>query len=221
MFSTLATSHLLYPSFLIYNFLRLVKENIVLNKKGYGVLVDFGLAKYIEGLTYTFCGTWDYLAPEIILKTGHNWAVDYWTLGVFLFEMTKGTPPFASCIPDVRILKILRGFECVHVPPYFTSGLSDLISQLLITDQSKRLGRTQNGIQGIKNHRWFAGFDWEGFEKQSLDAPIQPNIPQDLKELGNVIDNKLKQEMNATPSSEWWPDLRLERRFPGADTIAS
>ena len=173
------------------------------------MLVDFGLAKDIDGLTYTLCGTPDYLSPEIIRRTGHNWAVDYWSLGIFLFEMSKGVPPFESRSPIERERKILKGFECVPVPSYFTSGLSDLISQLLITDQSKRLGRTQNGIQGIKNHRWFAGFDWEGFEKQSLDAPIQPNIPQDLKELGNVIDNKLKQEMNATPSSEWWPNLSL------------
>jgi len=189
------------------------------------VLVDFGLAKeidgQIDGLTYTFCGTWDYLAPEIILKTGHNWAVDYWTMGVFLFEMTKGAPPFASRIPNVRKLKILNGFECVHVPPYFTSGLSDLISQLLITDQSKRLGRTQKGIQGIKNHRWFAGFDWEGFENQSLDAAILPKIPSDLKELGHVMSYKLRQEIDSPPYSEWWPDLRLETRFPGADTIVA
>lgn len=59
-----------------------------------------------------------------------------------------------------------------------------MVSQLLITDQSKRLGRTQSGIQGIKNHRWFAGFDWDGFDKQSLDAPIVPKLPSDLKRLG-------------------------------------
>ena len=180
------------------------------------MLVDFGLAKDVEGLTYTFCGTPDYLSPEIIRRTGHNKAVDYWTLGVFLFEMTKGTPPFYSRSPMERERKILKGFECVHVPSYFTSGLSDLISQLLITDQSKRLGRTQNGIQGIKNHRWFAGFDWEGFEKQSLKPTILPKIPSDLKELGHVMDYKQKLEVNATPSSEWWPNLNLRLGVGGA-----
>ena len=184
------------------------------------MMVDFGLAKDVEGLTYTFCGTPDYLSPEIIRRTGHNWAVDYWTLGVFLFEMTKGTPPFYSRSPMERERKILKGFECVHVPSYFTSGLSDLISQLLITDQSKRLGRTQNGIQGIKNHRWFSGYDWEGFENQSLDAPNRPELPRDIKKIGSVMNNKLKLEIDATPYSEWWPDLRLETRFPGADKIA-
>lgn len=172
------------------------------------MLVDFGLTKEVEGLTYTFVGTWDYISPETIRKTGHNWAVDYWALGVFLFEMTSGTAPFHSRIQSERERKILKGFELVNVPPYFTSGLTDLISQLLITDQSKRLGRTQNGIQSIKNHRWFAGFDWEGFEKQNLRAPHQPELPQDMKEIGRVVDIK------EVPNSEWWPDLKSwETRF--------
>jgi serine/threonine protein kinase len=187
----------------------------VLDKRGYGVLVDFGIAKYVEGLTYTFCGTPDYLSPEIIRCTGHNWAVDYWALGIFLFEMTKGAPPFRvnGRRPIEREKKILKGFDLVNVPQYFTSGLTDLISRLLITDQTKRLGRTQNGVQGIKNHRWFAGFDWEGFENQSINAPLIPRLPQDIKEIGNVMDSRLKQEVDATPYSDWWPDLTLDLRL--------
>ena len=177
------------------------------------MLVDFGLAKVVEGLTMTMCGTPDYLSPETIRRIGHNWAVDYWALGIFLFEMTTGRPPFYDRKPMARNMKILRGFDLVYVPPTFSSGLTDLISKLLICDQTKRLGRTQNGVQGIKNHRWFAGFDWEGFDKQSLIAPFPPNLPRDIKEIGSVMDGRLKQEVDATPCSEWWPELSLDTRF--------
>ena len=178
-------------------------ENIVLNKKGYGVVVDFGLAKEIdEGQTYTYCGTPDYMAPEIIRGTGHDWAVDDWTLGIFLFEMTNGTAPFYARNPSIRNRKILKGFENVRIPPHFSPGLTSLITSLLTSDQSKRLGRTQNGVKGIINHRWFAGFDWEAFKEQTLEAPIEVSIPADIKTLG-----KKPEGQQTFPESDWWPDL--------------
>lgn len=195
---------------LMFAYRDLKPENIVLDKNGYGVLVDFGLAKEIdEGQTYTFCGTPDYLAPEIIRGTGHDWAVDYWGLGVFLFEMTNGTAPFYATNQARRTRKILKGFEFVNVPSHFSGGLADLITHLLIDDRSKRLGRTQNGIRGIKNHRWFAGFDWDGFDKKELEAPIRPEIPTDIKTIGKKeIDKNLFKEAAYAPASDWWPDLK-------------
>lgn len=185
-------------------------ENIVLSKEGYGVVVDFGLAKEIEeGQTYTFCGTPDYLAPEIIRGTGHDWAVDYWGLGVFLFEMANGTAPFFATNQARRTRKILKGFEFVKIPTHFSSGLTDLVSQLLTDDQSKRLGRTKNGTQGVINHRWFGGFDWEGFEEKTLEAPIKVKIPEDIKTLGKKPgEDKTFQEASEAPESHWWPDLK-------------
>eukprot|EP00585_Thalassiosira_rotula_P002035 CAMPEP_0196143800 /NCGR_PEP_ID=MMETSP0910-20130528/13719_1 /TAXON_ID=49265 /ORGANISM="Thalassiosira rotula, Strain GSO102" /LENGTH=763 /DNA_ID=CAMNT_0041405287 /DNA_START=117 /DNA_END=2408 /DNA_ORIENTATION=- len=185
-------------------------ENIVLTKKGYGVVVDFGLAKEIdEGQTYTFCGTPDYLAPEIIRASGHDWAVDYWGLGVFLFEMTNGTAPFYATNQARRTRKIMKGFEFVRVPAHFSGGLTDLISSLLISDPSKRLGRTLNGVKGIINHRWFAGFDWQGFEEQTIEAPIKVDIPGDIKTLGkHKHSDNVFQESSYAPESEWWPDLK-------------
>jgi len=186
-------------------------ENIVLDKNGYGILVDFGLAKEItEGQTYTFCGTADYLAPEVISGVGHDWAVDYWCLGVFLFEMTNGTAPFYASNQTRRVRKIQKGFEFVRMPTHFSAGLSDLITNLLVSDQSKRLGRTQNGVQGIINHHWFAGFDWEGFKSKGLPAPIKPKMPEDLKTIGKKPGSekhKHFQEAMHAPESDWMPDL--------------
>eukprot|EP00804_Cyclotella_cryptica_P020687 CCRYP_003489-RA/>CCRYP_003489-RA protein AED:0.04 eAED:0.04 QI:38/1/1/1/1/0.8/5/181/732 len=138
-------------------------ENVVLDKNGFGILVDFGLAKVIDdGHTYTFCGTPDYLAPEVIRGTGHDWAIDYWGLGIFLFELTNGCAPFFATTQLRRTRKILKGYEFVDVPPHFSRGLKDLIAKLLENDPARRLGRAQSGIQAIKKHIFFAGFDWEG-----------------------------------------------------------
>mmetsp|Transcript_7714 Transcript_7714/g.11571 ORF Transcript_7714/g.11571 Transcript_7714/m.11571 type:complete len:731 (-) Transcript_7714:119-2311(-) len=183
-------------------------ENIVLNKNGYGVVVDFGLAKEIdEGQSFTLCGTPDYLAPEIIRGTGHDWAVDYWGLGIFLFEMTHGTAPFYATNQSRRARRILKGFECVRMPSHFSGGLSDIITKLLNGDQSKRFGRTHNGVKDIINHYWFAGFDWERFSEQSMTAPIQPDIPNDIKTLGKK-ETQMK-DSDIAIDSDWWPDLDL------------
>jgi len=72
-------------------------ENILLAEDGYLKLTDFGFAKYVEGRTYTLCGTPEYLAPEILLNKGHGKPVDWWCLGILLYEMLAGTPNFIAC----------------------------------------------------------------------------------------------------------------------------
>lgn len=181
-------------------------ENIVLNKKGYGVVVDFGLAKEIKGgQSFTFCGTPDYLAPEIIRGTGHDWAVDYWGLGIFLFEMTNGTAPFYATNHSRRTRKILKGFEYLKMPTHFSGGLTDIISKLLTSDQSKRFGRTHNGVHDIINHYWFAGFDWDMFKEQSMVVPIEPDVPEDITGIGKKPNNVPSAKI--VKDSDWWPDI--------------
>ncbi|KAL7518359.1 hypothetical protein ACHAWX_003197, partial [Stephanocyclus meneghinianus] len=176
-------------------------ENLVLDKNGFGILVDFGLAKEIDdGHTYTFCGTPDYLAPEVVRGTGHDWAVDYWGLGIFLFELTNGCAPFFATSPLRRTRKILKGYEFVDVPQHFSRGLKDLIAKLLESDPARRLGRTQSGIQAIKKHIFFAGFDWE--------APITPSMPDDIKTLGKPhLNEDIFAKSTQIPDAHWWPDL--------------
>jgi serine/threonine protein kinase len=148
-------------------------ENLVMDSYGYLKIVDFGLAKKIDGgKTWTLCGTPDYLAPEIILNEGHDWAVDYWAFGVLIYEMAAGVPPFyANDVMDVYG-KILSGN--VTIPLSFSQGLADLVKKLLKTYQSKRLGRTRGGTKEIMKHHWYAGFDWEALLEKRMRVPILP-----------------------------------------------
>lgn len=150
-------------------------ENLVMDSEGYLKVVDFGLAKKLEGgKTWTLCGTPDYLAPEVILNEGHDWAVDYWALGVLIFEMTAGSPPFYADDPMEVYEKILSGH--VSIPSHFSRGLADLVRKLLKTYQSKRLGRTRGGTSSVMKHKWFSGFDWDALLDRKLEVPIKPKV---------------------------------------------
>lgn len=131
----------------------------MLDTVGYVKIVDFGLAKVINsGQTYTFCGTPDYLAPEVILNEGYDWAVDFWGLGVLVYEMTAGVAPFYAETPMETYEKALSGH--VHIPGHFSHAVASLIKKLLHPSQSKRMGRTVGGATAVKDQPWYNGFDW-------------------------------------------------------------
>lgn len=172
-------------------------ENLVLDGDGFCYVIDFGLAKKCEnGKTWTFCGTPDYLAPEIVRGKGHDWGVDYWGFGVLLFEITYGYPPFYANNPTQTARKIIRG--SYSTPSRFSHELSDLISKLLC-DQSKRLGRTQGGADEIIKHPWFSGFDWDAMLEKKMEVPYKPDVGK-LENLG-----KKDQREERVPSSSWNP----------------
>mmetsp|Transcript_26364 Transcript_26364/g.55574 ORF Transcript_26364/g.55574 Transcript_26364/m.55574 type:complete len:666 (+) Transcript_26364:89-2086(+) len=175
-------------------------ENIVLDEHGYAVVVDFGLAKRCDGPTYTFCGTPDYLAPEIIRGTGYDWGVDYWGLGVLLYELTNGSPPFESYDPTGTAKKILRGR--VNFPSSFSSNLQDLIRSLLTMDQSKRLGRLQGGTEEVMHHRFYHGFDWDGLLEKKVKVPYTPKLPKNMEKIGRPDKGR-----DRALESKWNPQL--------------
>ncbi|EJK74322.1 hypothetical protein THAOC_04007, partial [Thalassiosira oceanica] len=156
-------------------------ENLVMDAEGYVKVVDFGLAKVISGgKTWTLCGTPAYLAPEIVLNDGHDWAVDYWALGVLLFEMTSGREPFAAKSPMEVYKQIVSGH--VDIPTAFSSTLADLIVKLLNASKSKRLGRTLGGGGAVMQHRWYSDFDWDAYLERKMDAPLRPKTKETLSE---------------------------------------
>ncbi|ETN65166.1 cgmp-dependent protein kinase [Anopheles darlingi] len=153
-------------------------ENLLLDSRGYAKLVDFGFSKFIgySSKTWTFCGTPEYVAPEIILNKGHDRSVDYWALGILIHELLTGIPPFTAADPMKTYNIILKGIDMVNFPKHMSRAAISLIKRLCRDVPSERLGYQRGGVQDIKKHKWFQGFDWDGLIAQTLKSPLQPNL---------------------------------------------
>lgn len=155
-------------------------ENLLLDVSGYVKLVDFGFAKKLQSgrhfKTWTFCGTPEYVAPEVILNRGHDISADYWSLGVLMFELLTGTPPFTGPDPMRTYNIILKGIDAIEFPRNITRNATALIKKLCRDNASERLGYQRGGIQEIQKHKWFDGFYWEGLRNKTLTPPILPTV---------------------------------------------
>uniref|UniRef100_A0A452EZD3 Ribosomal protein S6 kinase n=1 Tax=Capra hircus TaxID=9925 RepID=A0A452EZD3_CAPHI len=169
---SMALGHL-YQKGIIYRDLK--PENIMLNHQGHVKLTDFGLCKesiHDGTVTHTFCGTIEYMAPEILMRSGHNRAVDWWSLGALMYDMLTGAPPFTGENRKKTIDKILK---CkLNLPPYLTQEARDLLKKLLKRNAASRLGAGPADAGEVQAHPFFRHINWEELLARRVEPPFKP-----------------------------------------------
>uniref|UniRef100_A0A669B804 non-specific serine/threonine protein kinase n=2 Tax=Oreochromis TaxID=8139 RepID=A0A669B804_ORENI len=165
----------LHSAKIVYRDLKL--ENLMLDKDGHIKITDFGLCK--EGITdtatmKTFCGTPEYLAPEVLEDNDYGRAVDWWGLGVVTYEMMCGRLPFYN--QDHEKLFELILMEEIKFPRTLSADAKSLLSGLLIKDPNKRLGGGPDDAKEIMRHSFFGTIDWQDVYDKKLVPPFQPQV---------------------------------------------
>lgn len=174
-------------------------ENILLETSGHIRLTDFGLAKRLRPgeKTRTVCGTYEYMAPEIVNKTGHDVIADFWSLGALLYDMTTGGPPFTAT-NRYKLMEQITKAE-LAVPAKLSRDLVTLIGGLMNRSVLHRLGSEQKGgVAHLKRLKWFEPVDWASVEAWGLTPPFSPKTfsPADVS---NFDDAFTSQQVKDTP----------------------
>lgn len=161
-------------------------ENILMDQDGYVCLTDFGLAKLLDkdDQAFSFCGTPDYLAPEILVEKGHSFPVDWWALGILTYEMIVGFPPFYTGTNNNAKMYELIKKKALYFPDPQRHSISmsadckDFISRLLDKNAATRLG-TRGGIDEVLAHPWLDAIDADRILEKTIEAPVKPELSAD------------------------------------------
>ncbi|GMH97013.1 hypothetical protein TrST_g3469 [Triparma strigata] len=163
-------------------------ENILIATDGYLKIVDWGFAKKVVDKTYTTCGTPEYLSPELVQGTGHGKGVDYWALGVLIYEMLVGKTPYVGYDPD-DTMGICRNImnDNIEYPRGFPEDAQDLVEGLCTREVLARLGCMRGGCEDVKEHQFFENINWRELKQKKPTAPWTPPI-KDSMDVSNFDD---------------------------------
>ncbi|XP_043829876.1 ribosomal protein S6 kinase alpha-6 isoform X1 [Dromiciops gliroides] len=150
-------------------------ENILLDEAGHIKLTDFGLSKESvdqEKKAYSFCGTVEYMAPEVVNRRGHTQSADWWSFGVLMFEMLTGTLPFQGKDRNETMNMILKAK--LGMPQFLSPEAQSLLRMLFKRNPSNRLGAGSDGVEEIKRHLFFSTVDWNKLYRREIQPPFKP-----------------------------------------------
>jgi len=171
----LALNHL-HSVGIIYRDLK--PENILLDSSGHIAVTDFGLCKEgVEEKAFSFCGTVEYMAPEVVNRRGHDFSADWWSFGVLMFEMLTGRLPFQGEDRKQTMNQILKAK--LGMPTFLSPEAQGLLRALFKRNPTNRLGSGPNGIEDIKAHTFFSSIDWEQLVAKATPPPFQPTVVAD------------------------------------------
>ncbi|XP_074804859.1 ribosomal protein S6 kinase alpha-2 isoform X4 [Natator depressus] len=194
-------------------------ENILLDEEGHIKITDFGLSKEAidhDKRAYSFCGTIEYMAPEVVNRRGHTQSADWWSFGVLMFEMLTGSLPFQGKDRKETMALILKAK--LGMPQFLSIEAQSLLRALFKRNPSNRLGAGLDGVEEIKRHLFFVTIDWNKLYRKEIKPPFKPAVgrPEDTFHFDPEFTSRTPTDSPGVP-----PSANAHHLFRGFSFIAS
>uniref|UniRef100_A0A669D275 non-specific serine/threonine protein kinase n=1 Tax=Oreochromis niloticus TaxID=8128 RepID=A0A669D275_ORENI len=191
--------------------------SILLDEEGHIKITDFGLSKEAidhDKRAYSFCGTIEYMAPEVVNRRGHTQSADWWSFGVLMFEMLTGSLPFQGKDRKETMALILKAK--LGMPQFLSPEVQSLLRALFKRNPANRLG--PDGVEEIKRHRFFASVDWNKLYKKEVRPPFKPTVgrPEDTFHFDPEFTSRTPTDSPGIP-----PSANTHQLFRGFSFVAT